>query len=751
MAAKVYPRGDADPPASDWNPVAGQFYTAFINNLENFDARSKDTLTKESLSILGKCINPQSTEKSLINTGSVIGYVQSGKTTSFNALAMLAIDNGFKFIIVLGGRTNNLLNQNREEFEKNLSFMLDDSKVKLAPREIGSISSLNLNYLKENGSNLFPALPIVSVNLKHQGHIRRLTSALKKYRKILASTNVLIIDDEADNASLNSMVSSDDYDESAVYGSIKEMRAWLPRHSYVQYTATPQALLLISKSDEMSPQWVRFITPGKDYVGTKEFFHDSHATVSIPPDQLLGKDIQNFELPESLFKALYTYFITAAQSRITGSPVWPKNITMMIHPHGEIKVQDKWGQTINEYLEDWKYEIETNDSNWRKEHRDGFMEAYDLLQDGVDEIDAFDKLYDLVPYIVQFVSLSVLNSKKNDYLLKTVNWSDNYNIVVGGNLLDRGFVVKGLVTTYMPRKGSVNSDTLQQRGRFYGYKRKYLGFLKVWMGSDTIINFKEYLDSEDFLYKDLKLWTQNNPDKSLQEWTRRMVLSSDLEPCRKAIIGIGLVPKFLNKNGWFWPKNPSASKYNKPIIERLINSCENKFGSYENSENWSPATKSLIAEGLDLKGVIELICDYDVGHADAPQWATIKLSLELYTRKHCNAAVVLMGTESTGLDDFHSRKRSLTEQEVESSDYDDTTGQKYKKKALHYNLNYLHQGKTIKTGYPGAEKISSKCSNTITFQIHKIFIEHPGDSSKSYESLVLAIKMPRNANIITEA
>ena len=749
MAAKVYPRGDADPPVSDWNPVAGRFYTAFTNNLVNFDARSKDILTKESLSILGKCINPR-LEQDHANTGSVIGYVQSGKTTSFNALAMLAIDNGFKFIIVLGGRTNNLLNQNREEFERNLSSMLDDSKVNLAPSEIGSISSLNLNRLKQNGSDLFPALPIISVNLKHQGHIRRLTSVLKKHKKILAATNVLIIDDEADNASLNSMVSSEEYDESAVYASIKDMREALPRHSLVQYTATPQALLLISKSDKMSPQWVRFITPGNDYVGTKDFFDDSHATVTIPSDQLLDKNIENFKLPDSLFKALRTYLITAIQAALTGPPVWPPNLTMMIHPHGEIRVQDAWGLAIKEVIEDWRDEIEVNINHWKGKHRAQFKEAYELLRKGVEEeIHDFDKIYEHIPFVVREVYLSVLNSKKNNRLVKTVSWQNNYNIVVGGNLLDRGFVVKGLVTTYMPRKGSINSDTLQQRGRFYGYKRKHLGFLKLWLGNDTIKGFREYREAEDFLYEDLKSWTQNNPDKNLQEWVRRMVLSERLEPCRKAIIGIGLVPKYLNQSGWYWPKEPLPMSSNTDVITRLINSFESEFEPYGDPENWTAATKSLIAEGLDLKEVINTICDYDVSHVDVDQWASVKLSLGRLVHKNYKASVILMGTEEADLGRFHPRQRSFAKQNYQTTCYDDTTGEKYTQVESCYRLKDLHQGRTDETGYPGGKNIHSDSIDTVTFQIHKVTINQPGGNN-SYQSLVLAIKMPKSGNIIAE-
>ena len=756
MTTRIYPKLEKNSklPPSDWNPKEGIFYKEFMHGLKNFDTKSKKILTNETFNILGKCIDPKSTDNSIKNTGSVIGYVQSGKTTSFNALAMLAIDNGFKLIIVLGGRTNNLLTQNRDEFEISLKPMLVQSKVKLPQSNIGSISQLKLDCLIDRGSNFFPVKPIVSVNLKHQGHILKLAKVLDANREILNQTNVLVIDDEADNASLNSMASSEVYNQSAVYAAIKKLRKTLKRHSFVQYTATPQALLLTSKSDELSPEWVRFITPGKDYVGTKDFFHNSYAPVTIPNEQLLGKNITDFELPNSLFKALFAYLITAAQATLEGSPVWPKNITIMIHPHGEVKVQDKWGITIDEYLKEWRYEIDTNKKNWVKTHKQDLKDAYKLLQKGVNQLNnkfySFEELIELIPLIVKDAALSVLNSKSNPRLVKTVDWDDKYNIVIGGNLLDRGFVVKGLVTTYMPRKGSTNADTLQQRGRFYGYKRKHLGFLKLWLGEDTHKHFKAYLDSEEVLYDDLKNWTMANPYKPLQEWTRRMVLSPILQPCRKAIIGIGLVPKFLNKSGWFWPKEPLDFKSNEVVIKSLIDSYKDEFISYPDSESWTPATKSLIANNLKLEDVMKVLVDYDVSHIDSAQWAITQASLGILIRKNYSASIVLMGTEEKKLSSFHPRMRSYTESIIETTEYDDTTFNTFIKSVSIFRLKFLHQGKTVKNGYPGGEKVYQNSKKTITFQIHKIKVDHPEDKHSSFESLVLAIKMPSNTNMIAE-
>ena len=119
--------------------------------------------------------------------------------------------------------------------------------------------------------------------MKEQHHIDRLTRLLNSSKKILREINALVIDDEADNASLNTLVNEDNdstiENESRIYNAIKNLRKSLPKHSLLQYTATPQALLLASGDDQYRPQKVRFVSPGKGYVGNAQLFFQN-STVS---------------------------------------------------------------------------------------------------------------------------------------------------------------------------------------------------------------------------------------------------------------------------------------------------------------------------------------------------------------------------------------------------------------------------------------------------------------------------------------
>ena len=748
MSSKLYPIKKNNIPVPDWDPKEKNFYNSFIKNLKNFDEKSKKLLTEETKSILGKCIIPDDTS-SKQNTGLVIGYVQSGKTTSFNALTMLALDNGFKLVIVLGGRTLLLTEQTRGEFGQNIRPYLEDNIIRLPENKtITEIKNINFNYLIQEHED-FPASPIITVHLKHQQHIRQLTNLINKdeFKNIIDNTNVLVIDDEADSASLNSKVNQEDYNKSAVYAAIKDLRKALDRHSYVQYTATPQALLLIQRSDHMSPDWIRFISPGENYVGTSDIFKDGSDYVEeIPDDDLVEENSENTEISKSLFRSIYSFLIIVAQS-IKNKSSFDKNITMLIHPSHLTKVQNKISEHIGDHFDDWKYEIGTNKKEWVKQHKKAFKEEYDNLKYTSKKIESFEDLFDLIPYLIGKISIAVLNKSNNKLFPNSVNWEqDKFNILIGGNLLDRGYVVKGLVTTYMPRKGSYNADTLQQRGRFYGYKRNYLSYIRVWLGNETLQKFQSYRESEAILYEDLKIWIKENPDKPIHEWKRRFILNPKLQPCRKSVVGINLFsnPK---RSGWVWPKKPLPIEKNSELTIRLIKKYEQIFIEYPSSQNWSKPTKPLMAEGVSLKEVLELLSEYEIDHTDSNDWAITLATLGmLLEREGYKASIILMGTEEPNIDNFVERSRTMSKREREVELYDEYHGTKYTKKESYYRLDNFHQGEN-NSGYPGGREIYDEAKKTITIQVHKISLKQ---DNKKFDSIVIAVKTPTSAYLLEE-
>ena len=289
-----------------------------INRLSKLSEEESDTLLKESSEILSHCINPVDTVGNI--TGLVFGYVQSGKTMSFTTLSTLAIDNGFRVIIYLTGTKNNLLEQTTKRLRKDLQISsVNRRRYKVFQNPISDVNGINTlsNALKIRSK---PAILITI--LKRENYINHLSKLFSsnEIKSKLGNNGVLIIDDEADQASLNTYAKfnskNEDWEEneySSTYSSILRLKSSLPNHSYIQYTATPQGPLLINLMDLLSPEFHIVLTPGKAYTGGKVFFEDNpNLIIAIPPKEVYHYKKNNLqECPKSLINALQFYLIGA--------------------------------------------------------------------------------------------------------------------------------------------------------------------------------------------------------------------------------------------------------------------------------------------------------------------------------------------------------------------------------------------------------------------------------------------------------
>ena len=192
-------------------------------------------------------------------TGLALGKVQSGKTLSYTSLIALAIDNGYRVTVVLAGTKNPLLEQNYTRLYNDL----EARRPNLTPfrNPIPQDSEVIRSVLHGGGH----ALIVVLKNRKRLEDARRVLAIPE-----LSCFPTLIIDDEGDEASLNTQFRRGR--RSAIYESILRLRSALRVHAYVAYTATPQANLLISGIDGLSPDFGVLVEPGHGYCGGATFF-----------------------------------------------------------------------------------------------------------------------------------------------------------------------------------------------------------------------------------------------------------------------------------------------------------------------------------------------------------------------------------------------------------------------------------------------------------------------------------------------
>ena len=262
--------------------VSGEAFEAFLQSKKATPTRrglsdiGAYNLRSSSADILNHC-NPHDASSNLETTHLVVGYVQSGKTMSFTGVLAMAKDNGYRVAVILTGVTTNLLMQTSDRLEGDLDLNEEQDWFRFinSPSSDDALTLVKALRLSDKPMIIIPIL-------KHAKYINDLAElfASDSVKSTIGNETVLIIDDEADQASLNSygyknskITDPDEVaKESAIYKSIHNLRAQLPGNSYIQYTATPQANILITTADILSPKSHTLLTPGEDYVGGKKFF-----------------------------------------------------------------------------------------------------------------------------------------------------------------------------------------------------------------------------------------------------------------------------------------------------------------------------------------------------------------------------------------------------------------------------------------------------------------------------------------------
>ena len=181
---------------------------------------------------------------------------------------------------------------------------------------------------------------------------------------------------------------------------------------------------------------------------------------------------------------------------------------------------------------------------------------------------------ELAPYLsVAFRNTGVLEVNAREGRTPEVDWASTYGwVLVGGQAMNRGFTVEGLTVTYMPRGVGVgNADTVQQRGRFFGYKRDYLGFCRIYLEQDTIDAFRNYVDHEEDMRRQLK--EHDRSGQPLTEWKRSFILDPALSPCRRQVLEFGYIRGGAAAS-WTLPNvvlaSPSAIQHNRDVVASFI-------------------------------------------------------------------------------------------------------------------------------------------------------------------------------------
>jgi Z1 domain. len=527
-------------PAADlWSPTPGRHLESLVERSGLPEAESR-RIASDTLRVLGRCRPPVWGEEGA-SAELVVGAVQSGKTLSFTALIAAARDNGFPLIIVLAGTKTNLRDQTYERLVRDLQMNGDGGLPSWAPQNglsDADVAELTARVEQWTSHGVRNRVTTVAVVLKNHISLRRAKDVLESLTRAVPGVPVLFVDDEADQAGMN--VAARKGKESSTYRAIRLLRESVPNHSYVLYTATPQAPLLITLTDSLSPRTVSVLGAGPDYVGGEELFESRYSEfVRHVPDLEDALDGTAVSPPASLERAIATFLLAmmVAQRRDR-----PKPLSMLIHPAAQKEVHsayERWTTGIKHRL---SLSLTDGDEILRQNTvSEIFKPAYeDLRSTGGVKVDGADvPLDDLVDGLaagyLDTVRVRVVNSETGNEILPG-EWTQAPGwIVIGGNKLDRGYTVTNLAVTYMPRGPGVrNADTVQQRGRFFGYKRSYVDLLRAWLDPDTAKVFADYVRHERTMREALEALDREG--RELASWRRSLLLDGSLNPTRREVI-----------------------------------------------------------------------------------------------------------------------------------------------------------------------------------------------------------------------
>jgi hypothetical protein len=701
---------------------------------QNLDESSANVLRKATTRILER------TElldgKISTNCQLVVGEVQSGKTMSFTSLIALAHDSGFPLVIVLAGTKDQLLSQTAERLNRDLKadgnggpnpwLMVVKPRKKDRNSNIKKLQRSLSVWSQPNAPQEFKPTAVISI-LKNRTSLDEVSELISGLRNLFPIDNfpVLIIDDEGDQAGLNLSWINDE--ESTIYAAIGRLRKNLTRHSYVMYTATPQGPLLINIEDALSPKFVTLLKAGSDYMSGEDLFiSDSQFVKRIPETerQEIFDITPNATVPNSLKAALAYYLLTlfVAQKRSN-----PKPLSMLIHPSAQKSFHTSYGNWVNKLLSSWELVFQNpEESIYQSLKRELFEPALLELQKTctLDTNFDLDEVLKSLPWWIANIEVREINSDKSD--IDPREWLSHPGwILIGGNKLERGFTIENLAVTYMPRSTGVgNVDVIQQRGRFFGYKRKYKDLLRGWFFEDHIQAYISYVDHEKSIRSQLR--DVDLKSEKLSDWRRRFLLDPSYQPVRSQVISLGISHRRMATFKQQMLYDPNLSSNTEEFLNSRVYSLITSLMKHPSDLRDSSGNYFC---DIPMETALSLLADWPMSFENRNQMDDMIWAIQALGEENLSQTVGLV------LMDWDLNARNLRERErtMLNSKSDST------KNVEAQVIGNLFQGPS--QNYPGDSEIKFK--DRITIQVHKV---SPFFESKKLNAVAaIALIMPPNS------
>jgi len=626
-------------------------YESYLRETKGWHEESVIALDNSTTAIIERLADP--TQREVFKArGLVVGYVQSGKTANFTGLIAKAIDSGYRLIIVLAGTWNMLRSQTQRRIDKELvgkELLEQQSDYREKPEDweefvthngepaaLGAFNIERLTDISEDDGDYRhlhaavgaldfgkrdPGKPLnhpvnlhhlparIIVMKKHHVVIDRLRDDLKGIRAPIEDIPALVIDDESDQAGLNTVKPTQVVGRNSAKrrtstnGAIVNLLAALPRCQYVGYTATPYANALVDPNDEADLFPRHFILSLErpiGYMGISDFFDPEVATADIRKRNDFadnerafvrdgfGADHNNYR--ETLKTALACFVLSGAVKlfrreqdafRYRGL----KHHTMLVHSSKGKAAQAADRDVIKEVFEQSAFSTRAGLTCLEKLWKNDFLPVQ--RAQGADEL--MPRLFsELVPFIGACLDkiesggpTRILNSDTTSDRAPDFEEREIWEIIVGGDKLSRGFTVEGLTVSYFLRAAKT-ADTLMQMGRWFGFRRGYRDLVRIFVGRsqgrrlvDLIDNFKQACVIEERFRDDIKRYSKKADGTYLQpiDVPPLVAIVGDLEPVARNKKWNAIIKEMNFADSWgattMMPKNPRAMEQNLELCRSL--------------------------------------------------------------------------------------------------------------------------------------------------------------------------------------
>ena len=632
--------------------------------------------------ILGHLQDPKS-EGKWDRRGMVIGHVQSGKTANYIGVIAKAADAGYKFIIVIAGIHNNLRKQTQERIDEGFVGRSSDPKNR---KRVGvgltrdyphpaTLTNINDDFGKKTANQSGWKIndlrkPTVLVIKKKVSILEALHDWLKEMNAqadgVITDVPMLMIDDEADNASVNT--NKPDLDPTKTNAMLRRILGLFAKSCYVGYTATPFANIFINPDsydkevyEELFPRdFIVSLDAPNTYFGPNKVFLDENSSMKIVrpimdcEDYLPlshKEDHQVVDLPPSLYGAVDQFIVARAIRNLRGQS--NKHCSMMINVSRFVSMQHTVRNFVSLYVKKVREGVKANYA--MPDHISQKNEIMISLKA------SFDAEYgncgfqwpDIKPAlnsVFDNLRIFVVNSKSDetlDYKKYERDGNSLTAIAIGGLSLSRGLTIEGLTVSYMYRNTRMY-DTLMQMGRWFGFRPGFEDVCRVHLVPDSINWYGHIAEASEELRQQIKrmrrdkmsprqfgLYVKAHPDRLL------ITAANKMRSGEKKVVNQNYSGRLVESS--VLPIEDSINQYNEKLISEF---WKRKFGCNQLEETG----KGWLARDAKLSEIEEFVSKFRSHHDFATRKAAALSYLRALSDTYSVGDVLLISISENGED-----------------------------------------------------------------------------------------------------